>query len=186
MDVSNTKHLFPTLLPLALVLASWLSLLCICPMQVTAATQKSKELMELDKASVVLGKKSWKDWKAETDWDSYAAEDYKPNKGKVSTIARLAKAQKATFLLFAGSWCKDSEAQLPVIMKLLGAAQIPARSIELYGVDANLKEPSGKAQQLDVINSPTLIILKGQIELGRIVVRPATTWEGEIHDILSK
>jgi len=117
------------------------------------------------------GQEEWKEWKAETDWDSYSADAYKPLKAKTSRISRLFKARKATFLIFAGSWCKDSEAQLPMIMKLLEAARVPPRSIELFGVDANLKEPSGTAQRYEVANSPTLIILKGQTELGRIVER---------------
>ncbi len=187
MAVLAIRNPLATMLLLALTLAVWLSLLCVCPMQATAATsKKKKEVVAPEKASVVLGKKNWQEWKAETDWDSYSAEGHKLDKSKVSAIARLAKAKKATFLVFAGSWCKDSEAQLPAIMKLLGAAQVPARNIELYGVDANLKEPSGMAQQHEVTNSPTLVILKGQTELGRIVVQPASTWEDEIKDILSR
>ncbi|NTU47491.1 MAG: thioredoxin, partial [Syntrophobacteraceae bacterium] len=48
------------------------------------------------------------------------------------------------------------------------------------------KEPSGTAQRHEVANSPTLIILKGQTELGRIVERPESTWEDGILAILSR
>lgn len=186
MAAPEARRPFSSIRPAALAMAGWFLFLCVFPVQVTAAAPKRKDPVESEKASIVLGRKNWKEWRAETDWDSYAAEGYKLNKGRVSAIARLAKAKKAAFLVFAGSWCKDSEAQVPIVMKLLGAAQVPARGIEVYGVDANLKEPSGMAQKHEVTNTPTLIILSGQTELGRIVVRPASTWEDEIRDILSR
>jgi thiol-disulfide isomerase/thioredoxin len=186
MSFSKPERLLPKALTSALVLGVCLFLLSASVPDVSAAAPKGKDLGESEGAVIVLGKKSWKEWKAETDWDSYSADGYKPLKAKTSRISRLVKARKATFIIFAGSWCKDSEAQLPMIMKLLNAAQVPPRSIELFGVDANLKEPSGTAQRYEVANSPTLIILKGQTELGRIVERPESAWEDNILAILSR
>ncbi|NLI33948.1 MAG: hypothetical protein GX422_14395 [Deltaproteobacteria bacterium] len=48
-----------------------------------------------------------------------------------------------------------------------------------------MKEPSGQSERFGILNVPTLIILKGERELGRIVERPMQTWEDDILYILS-
>lgn len=186
MTVSGPKSLFRHALPSALVLGVCLSLLSLCMAPASVAAAKEKDFDDSEGTSILLGKKSWRQWKAETDWDSYAGGDYRPAKAKVSRISRLVRSSKISFLIFAGSWCKDSETQLPMLMKLLGAVRVPPGSIELFGVDAGMKEPSGTAQSHGVINVPTLIVLKGQTELGRIVERPEETWEDDLLGILSR
>lgn len=153
--------------------------------QSLAAASKPTQKASREIESILSGKRSWKEWKSQTDWDSYAAESYKPSKKKVSAISRIVRARNIRFILFAGSWCKDSEAQLPTVMKLLDAARIASRNIDLYGVDGQMKEPSGQSERFGILNVPTLIILKGERELGRIVERPMQTWEDDILSILS-
>lgn len=153
--------------------------------QSLATAPKPAQNASQETESILSGKKTWGEWKSQTDWDSYVAVSYKPSKKKISAISRIARAKNIRFILFAGSWCKDSEAQLPTVMKLLDAARIPSRNIELYGVDGRMKEPAGRGERFEVLNVPTLILLKGERELGRIVERPMETWEDDILSILS-
>ncbi|NLI80448.1 MAG: hypothetical protein GX443_02010 [Deltaproteobacteria bacterium] len=154
----------------------------LCAAAASKGSGESKSQVE----SILTGKKTWKEWQTQTDWDSYSAETYRPSRDKLKKIGRLAQARKARFLVFAGSWCKDSEAHLPALMKVLNRAGISARDVELYGVDGNLTEPSGTARLHGIVTVPTILILSGEDELGRVVERPSASWEEDILEILSR
>jgi thiol-disulfide isomerase/thioredoxin len=156
-----------------------------CSRKVSTAPLKSEAGNPSEEVSVVLGKRSWKQWKAQTDWDSYSGSSLKPEKAKVSKISRLAKSRKAVFIVFGGSWCKDSEAQVPLIMRLFEVAGISSKKIELYGVDWEFREPTGIAESYDVSETPTLVVLSGKEVLGRVTRSPEVSWEDDILTILS-
>ncbi len=135
---------------------------------------------------ILLGEKSWEQWKSEAGWESYSADDFQPSETKIRDISELSKKSKPMFLVFGGSWCPDTEMQLPMIFKILQLASIPADDVHLYGVDRQKTEPTGAAAQYNIRKVPTLIVLTRQAEAGKIEEFPETTWEDDILKILSK
>jgi hypothetical protein len=139
-----------------------------------------------NESAMVLGKKTWEEWKSEAGWKSYSAEAYQPPEGKIRTISDLGNSKNATFVAFGGSWCPDTIKQLPMIYKIFGLASIPPEKIELYGVNRKKKEPTGTAEKFGIQKVPTLVILSSGNEVGRIVEYPQVSWEDDMIAILSK
>lgn len=137
-------------------------------------------------SSIILGKRTWEEWKSQAGWASYSADSFKPSAANIDSITKLVASKGASFIVFGGSWCPDTIYQLPVIFKVFDMASIAPDKIELYGVDRKKKEPSGTAERCGIARVPTLIILTDGIEKGRIVEYPVLSWDENISSILSK
>ena len=138
------------------------------------------------KESVLLGEMTWEAWKAGAGWASYSADDFQPSETKIKEIAGLATQKTATFLIFGGSWCSDTEHQLPMVEKILHLASVPTGNVRIFGVDREKREPSGTAGKWNIDKVPTVVILSQGKELGRIVEYPEANWEDDILKILSR
>ena len=78
--------------------------------------------------------------------------------GKIPTDVRV--------LIFFGTWCHDSQREVPRMLKILEAAGLP----EANGVEF----------------TPTFIVFRQQGEIGRIIEKPATTLEEAMVELLSE
>jgi len=148
----------------------------------TAASKGSSEADPLGKT--ILGETTWPKWQAETGWE--AADWYRLQPDKAASLKTLQNEAQADFLIFGGSWCKDTLQQLGMIMAILEQAEVPAERVRLFGVDRSKKEPSGAAAGYAVQRVPTLVILSGSGEMGRIVEYPKATWEDDMIRVLAK
>jgi hypothetical protein len=68
-----------------------------------------------------------------------------------------------------GTWCEDSHFIIPKFYALTDAAGFSQDRISLIGVDRNKKTLSHLTEALNVINVPTIIVLKNGKEAGRVV-----------------
>ena len=71
-----------------------------------------------------------------------------------------------------GTWCHDSEREVPRMLKLLGASGVKEENISLISLDIRKEEPEGRARALDVHFTPTFVFFSEGKELGRIIERP--------------
>jgi len=71
-----------------------------------------------------------------------------------------------------GTWCHDSEREVPRMLKLLGASGVKEENISLISLDIRKEEPEGRAKALDVRFTPTFVFFSEGTELGRIIERP--------------
>lgn len=92
-------------------------------------------------------------------------------------------------LLFMGTWCSDSQREVPGIFKILEAAGYPTESIELYAVDDREEfkktTPGGEAKARNIVYVPTLIIEKNGKEVNRIIEMPVQSLEKDMLAILN-
>ena len=89
-------------------------------------------------------------------------------------------------LLFFGTWCHDSEREVPRLLKLLETAGLSDEKLTLVGLDYRKRDPEGRAVQFDIRYTPTAIIMREGVEVGRIVERPKTSLREEIIGILAE
>lgn len=78
-------------------------------------------------------------------------------------------------LLFFGTWCHDSEREVPRLVKLLETAGLSEDKLTLIALDYRKREPEGRATKFNVRYTPTAIFLRDGEEVGRIVERPNTS-----------
>lgn len=99
---------------------------------------------------------------------AHAAADYSPE----LLQAELA-AGKTVFLDFKASWCSTCAAQERVINALLKENPKYEQSLSFINVDWDLWEDGDLVRQLNIPRRSTLVVLKGDQELGRIVAGTA-------------
>ena len=85
-----------------------------------------------------------------------------------------------------GTWCHDSEREVPRVLKLLGSWGVEAQDISLIALDVRKEEPEGRARALGVRYTPTFIFFSGGSELGRIIERPKMSLQDDIERMLIK
>jgi len=90
------------------------------------------------------------------------------------------------FVLFIGTWCSDSKAEVPRMFKLFDTLKVAPDRIELYGVDRMKKSDDDAETRYGVTLVPTLIVYEGKTELGRIVEQPREGIESDINRMLQK
>ncbi len=73
------------------------------------------------------------------------------------------------FLVFGGTWCHDTQFILPKFYSLTEAAGVSPDRITVLGVDRNKKTIQHLSETFNIINVPTIIVLKEGKEIGRVV-----------------
>jgi hypothetical protein len=87
-------------------------------------------------------------------------------------------------VLFLGTWCGDSKAEVPKMFKVFDAIGVPGALVDLYGLDRQKKCDSDVPNEFAVTKVPTLIVYAGQKEIGRIVEQPRDRIEQDISQML--
>jgi hypothetical protein len=98
-----------------------------------------------------------------------AYEQYQPSSAEIDAVKSL--SGKSLVVLF-GTWCHDSEREVPRLLKLLDLSGVELKGLSLHGVNYNKQEPTNLHRQYDLRYSPTIILLQGEKELGRVVEKP--------------
>lgn len=104
---------------------------------------------------------------------------YKPSAEAVASFKESLPESLEVRVLF-GTWCHDSEREVPRLLKLLKLAGIRDESVELYALDLKKKDPEGMADTMGIKYTPTFIFHVGNRELGRIVERPEVSLISDI------
>ena len=72
-------------------------------------------------------------------------------------------------VIFLGTWCEDSQVIIPKLFPFFDAAGFSNDRVTLIGVDRNKKSISHITDAFNIINVPTIIVMKDGKELGRVV-----------------
>ncbi|MFN9959201.1 MAG: thioredoxin family protein, partial [bacterium] len=72
-------------------------------------------------------------------------------------------------VVFAGTWCGDTQVILPRFFKLIQEADFPLSRVNLIGVDRSKKTLGSLSEAMGVYNVPTMIVMKNGKEIGRVV-----------------
>ncbi|MCF8253878.1 MAG: thioredoxin family protein [Bacteroidia bacterium] len=83
-------------------------------------------------------------------------------------------------LIFAGTWCSDTQRELPRFYKIMAAIGVNEAQMELIMLDQNKKSRYFNVEVLAIENIPTFIFLKNGKEVGRIIEKPNLTLEEDI------
>mgnify|MGYP001791702919 CR=1 FL=1 len=92
--------------------------------------------------------------------------------------------QRVTFVVFAGTWCDDTQNLLPKFYRVIDEARFQATAVTLYAVDRNKKSLKGEAETNQITNVPTFIVYKDGKEIGRIVESVKKSIELDLKEML--
>ncbi|ALS99699.1 hypothetical protein AT746_16450 [Lacimicrobium alkaliphilum] len=94
---------------------------------------------------------------------------YSPDNKELQAMQAL--KGKSVLILF-GTWCHDSEREVPRFLKLADASGVRLRQLQLVAVGLDKKDPAGLAQQYNLLYTPTIIVMDNEQELYRMIERP--------------
>lgn len=116
---------------------------------------------------------------------TYAA--YNANNELITKIKKLL-TKEYSFEIFFGAWCGDSKRELPRFYKIADAIGIQEQKIKLMGVDsgdAYKQGPNAETRGKGIYRVATFIVLKNNIEVGRLIEHPVTSLEEDMYKIIA-
>ncbi|MBE9481832.1 MAG: thioredoxin family protein [Bacteroidetes bacterium] len=104
--------------------------------------------------------------------------EYIPNASVIEKIKEHLDGVTVTVVL--GTWCSDSELQLPRFYKIMDMVNFNKKNISLIGVDTKIQTYITDISDLEIELIPTFIFYRNGKEIGRIVETPKKTLEKDI------
>lgn len=88
-------------------------------------------------------------------------------------------------MVFFGTWCSDSQRDVPRFLKIMDLVQNSHLQYRLLGLDRSKRDSDGFAEKYQIELVPTFIVLQNDEEKGRIVETPMISIEQDLVEILS-
>jgi len=122
-----------------------------------------------------------------SEWFDRGQAEYVPDPGVVETLRR-ADWRDVEVTIFFGTWCEDSQREVPRMLELLDTLRFPPSDRRLIAVDnaeeLHKRSPGGEEEGLEIYRVPTLIVERGGREVARIVEHPARSLERDLLTIV--
>ena len=93
---------------------------------------------------------------------------YEPSEEELNAVAALEGNQ---LVILFGTWCHDSEREVPRLLKTLDVSGLDAPDFTLIAVDRTKRDPEGMAKKHSLKYTPTFVLLRDGDEIGRVVER---------------
>lgn len=115
-------------------------------------------------------------------FDSWFVKNYNNYQIDTATAIQLkAQCNNKKFLIFMGTWCGDSQREVPRILKILSFCQVSPANIRIVMVsdrDSTYKQsPGHEEKDLHIVRVPDLIVFENNREIGRIIESPVASLE---------
>src|SRR6476661_2316224 len=85
------------------------------------------------------------------------------------------------FVIFGGTWCEDTQFILPKFFRIQEMSGFPDNHISFFAVSRAKKTLGNIADAFNIVNVPTIIVMKDGKEVGRVVEYGKTgKWDEEL------
>lgn len=155
----------------------------------THAQVLNQEITTEEEPPFLLGKinKSALERDSYKSWFNPNYDNYQPDIKLINEIAPDLKNYSIT--LFMGTWCGDSQKEVPRLFKVLEKVAFPMEQLTVIAVSRQAhmykQSPTHEEAGLNIHRVPTIIFYKGDKEVNRIVEHPIDTFEADIKNILT-
>ena len=104
-------------------------------------------------------------------------ESYEPEYQIISQLSSI--GQSYGIVLVLGTWCHDSQEQVPRFFRILDEIGYPDDEIRIIAVDGEKNYPGMETEELAIEFVPTIIFYQKKEEIGRIVETPEVSLEAD-------
>ena len=122
-----------------------------------------------------------------SEWFQPAYDDYQVNTELVETFKE--ELMEYEIEVFMGTWCEDSQREVPTLFKILEAAKFPMEQLKVVAIDDEIENyklsPTKEEYGKNIHHVPTIIFSNDETEVSRIIEYPVRTIEEDIPVILS-
>lgn len=142
-----------------------------------------------EKPAMLLGPSSPKLLEQEpfAKWFIPNFDKYQVDSSLIPAIKKAFKGKRMEF--FVGTWCGESRADMPGVLKILQAAQVDSAQFKLIFLNnsgtMNRQSPGHEESGKKIVRVPTYIFYKGKKEIGRIIDAPVESFEKDLLKILT-
>ncbi len=121
------------------------------------------------------------------EWFNYFYNDYQVDADGLEEVN--IDDSNLEILVFLGTWCSDSQLQIPQFIKILEKLNYSEDQLTMVAMDRDenrvMSTPDNSEEGLNITHVPTFIFYQNGIELGRIVEFPRESLEIDMSNILS-
>lgn len=117
-------------------------------------------------------------------WFEENSKAYTPDMSLIEEIKPLLKP--CYVKVFMGSWCEDSQREVPALLKLLDLADFDSSQLEIIAMTHDKDTPENYEADYQIEFIPTIMFFKDGAELNRIVEYTQETLELDILKILKQ
>lgn len=117
-------------------------------------------------------------------WFILGYNEYQPKDSFIIRLRPLLLDKRIVVVL--GTWCSDSQLDVPHLINLLDEIEFDRTRIEFWGVDKKKTEPASIISKYDIQMVPTIMVFdKNDKEVARIVEQPEISLELDLIKLLS-
>ena len=121
----------------------------------------------------------------EDEFGEYFESDYNAYEPSIKYVDKLKeKINRVEIKIVFGSWCSDSELQVPRFYKVLDLIEYNEKNLKVIGVNRDKKGVIINIDDLNIVLVPTFIVYQDGTELGRIIETPKNTLEKDLWKIV--
>ena len=117
-------------------------------------------------------------------WLEENAAFYTPDPAVVESLKPLLKP--CYIKVFMGTWCEDSQREVPALLKLLDMTNFDLNQLEIIAMTHDKDTPQGYEAGYDIEFIPTIMVYKDGAELNRIVEYTQETLEKDLKKIIQQ
>ena len=117
-----------------------------------------------------------------SEWFEPALSSANPDMEKVRELQPLLEGVE--ILVFLGTWCEDSQREVPVFVRILREAGYPEENVAVVSMTRDKTTPQNYEAGLEITNVPTFIFYRNGEEIGRIVEITIEDMESDMLKIL--
>ncbi len=118
-------------------------------------------------------------------WYAQNQKTYKPDTSVVSVFKK--NKTNLNYIIFGGTWCDDTRVILPKFFMLQESAGIADDRITFFAVNRQKQSTGNIASAFNIVNVPTIIVMRHGKEIGRVVEYGKTgKWDTELAIILNQ
>ena len=115
-------------------------------------------------------------------WFQENYDGYDPDPKVLEKLEPLVK--DCTIEVFMGTWCGDSQREIPRLYRILDGVGFEERSLKVCAMAPSSVDPrrcpDGRQQNRNIVRIPTIIVSREGEELGRIIEYPVKTLEEDL------
>ena len=120
-------------------------------------------------------------------FSNYYSNEYNNYMPKLDFLETLTEdLSKVRIVVIFGSWCSDSQREVPRFMRILDEMNYPLDSLSIICVNRLKTVPDVDIRRYMIEFVPTIIFYRDNFEIGRIVESPKETLEDDMASILMK
>jgi thiol-disulfide isomerase/thioredoxin len=109
---------------------------------------------------------------------------YSPETKTMDLIKKNPKLYNIIIYMVMGSWCEDSQQQVPRFFKIIDQIAFDENDMTVFCVDRNKKTPKNETDQYNITLVPTFIFYYHGNEIGRIIEKPKVSLEKDFLSFL--